>query len=689
MKYGKSRKTKKKEKLMYLSDERFFCEELDTSIPELSDIGDTFKNKGLDAAEKQLCGYLRKVLPGIAERYFKIPYYRNGEGGAYTLPGESDKAIADRVLEGDVISCGTRHKFEGGRIIWEANPTYNEYREWTWQLSRHRSWRIIGKVYRDTGDEKYAEGFVRHLLSWIEQVPCPEDASGYSTKCWRTIETGIRMTEIWHYAFLACYTSPTFTDHVMTVYMKSIWEHANRLRTRYTEGNWLFMEMSGLAHIAILYPWFKSTKAWREQALGTLTSEVSRQMLPDGFQLELSSTYHGVVLDNLVRPLKALQAMEGAVPKDLAEAMMKLCDVYVKLCAPDMRIPALHDGVRSGFYGYLVQALQYKENPVYRYLTTDRKEGHKPDFTDIALPYSGMAVMRSSWEADGVWFFFDSGPFGFGTMGHQHEDKLNVLMYAYGKDVLSDPGKYEYDGSDMFHFIKDTRSHNCAMVDALSQNRRGIYKYKDNDPALKQPSDLRWSFTEDYGTAEGAYEDGFGNDFTDVTQKRKVIFFRKGLNGTLPFSLVIDRFIPNDGKEHRFAVSYQMNTNPYTSDGKIFTADFGDGVTMNILGSSDHEIVIAQKEPYFIGWRPIFAQGEHEHAPAPCVRFPYFGKEQRIITVLYPSNNGKVGIKSVECKNDVSDTVFTLTLENGEKITLDEKAFPTSENADISFNAEA
>lgn len=673
---------------MYISDERFFCEELDTSIPALKDIDKTFKEQGLSAAEKQLSDYLRTVLPGISEKYFTIPYRRNGEGGAYTIPGETDKEIADRVLEGDVISCGTRHKFEGGNIIWEANPTYNNYPEWTWQLSRHRSWRIIGKMYKDTGDEKYAEGFVRLLLSWIDQVPCP-DEHGYRTKCWRSIETGIRMTEIWHYAFLACFKSPAFTDHVMTTYMKSIWEHANRLSTRFTEGNWIFMEMSGLIHITILYPWFKSTAAWRKQSLETLTGEVYKQMLPDGFQLELSSTYHGVVLDNLVRPLRTLKAVEGVVPSELAEAMTKLCDVYVKLSAPDLRIPALHDGVRSGFQGYLLQALLYKEDPAYRYLASGRKEGKQPDFTSIALPYSGMAVMRNNWKPDGVWFFLDSGPFGFGTMQHQHEDKLNVLMYAYGKDVLSDPGKYEYDGSLMFHFIKDTRSHNCAMVDDLSQNRRAIYKYKDNDPDLKKPSNLRWSFTADYDTAEGAYEDGFGKDLVKVTEKRKVIFFKNGLNGTLPFSLVIDRFIPEDGREHKFAVSYQMNTNPYTSDGKLFTADFGDGVTMNILGSMDHEIVIAQKEPYFIGWRPIFAQGDHEHAPAPCVRFPYFGKEQRIITVLYPSNNGKVGVKAVECKNDVSDTVFTLTLENGERLTLDEKDFPTLENADISFNAEA
>ena len=661
---------------MFITDEKFFLEELDTSIPELSNIGETFKTHGLAAAEKQLAYYIRSVLPPVAEKYFTVPYHRNGEGGQYTLPGETDREVADRVLTGDVISSsGARHKFENGVIIWEHNPTYNNYKEWTWQLNRHRSLRILGHVYKETGEEKYAEGFVRHLLSWIEQAPCPENEHGYRTKCWRTIETGIRMTDIWHYAFLACYTSPAFTDHVITTYMKSIWEHGYRLSNFYTEGNWLFMEMSGLSHIAMIYPWLKKSKEWKTQAFDTLTNAVYEQMLPDGFQFEMSSTYHGVVLDNLVRPLRTARVLGVGGTEKLGKAMTKLCDIYVKLSAPDFRIPALHDGARSGFVGYIQQALNYVDNPHYRYFASKRREGTPPP-TSVALPYSGIATMRDSWEADGVWFFFDSGPFGFGTMGHQHEDKLNVLMFAYGKDVLSDPGKYEYDGSDMFHFLKDTRSHNCALVDELSQNRRAKYKYKDNDPDLRKLSDLKWSFTEEYDTAEGEYSDGYGKDFIDVTHKRKVVFFKKGLRGSLPFSLVIDRFVPNDGKEHKFAASYQLNTHPYTSEGRRFTTDHGDGVTFSIIGSSDHEVLVAQKSPIYIGWRPIFTPGEHDHAPAPCVRFPYYGKEQRLITVLYPSNNGEVAIKAVDCENSVNDTEFTLTFADGEVLTLDEKDFP-------------
>jgi tRNA uridine 5-carboxymethylaminomethyl modification enzyme len=37
---------------MNITNEQFFCETLNTSIPELADIGETFRSRGLEAAEK-------------------------------------------------------------------------------------------------------------------------------------------------------------------------------------------------------------------------------------------------------------------------------------------------------------------------------------------------------------------------------------------------------------------------------------------------------------------------------------------------------------------------------------------------------------------------------------------------------------------------------------------------------------
>ena len=93
---------------------------------------------------------------------------------------ESVAQAAERILNNELISCGTPHQFEG-QVDWFLNPTFNQYREWTWQLSRHPEWAILAERYRQTGDERYAEGFVRFFTSWVRQAVVPEDAPGGAT----------------------------------------------------------------------------------------------------------------------------------------------------------------------------------------------------------------------------------------------------------------------------------------------------------------------------------------------------------------------------------------------------------------------------------------------------------------------------------------------------------------------------
>ena len=137
---------------MFITDEKFFCEALDTvNYPALSGIGETYKEKGLAAAEAQLCDFVRSFMR--PEDYFKIPYYEREN--AWALGSDDDFAAAEKIIRGELRSCGVTKKFpDTEHIDWNSNPTYNEYKEWTWQLSRHHEWRCLGWCYRQTGDEK-------------------------------------------------------------------------------------------------------------------------------------------------------------------------------------------------------------------------------------------------------------------------------------------------------------------------------------------------------------------------------------------------------------------------------------------------------------------------------------------------------------------------------------------------------
>lgn len=149
-----------------------------------------------------------------------------------------------------------------------------------------------------------------------------------------------------------------------------------------------------------------------------------------------------------------------------------------------------------------------------------------------------------------------------------------------------------------------------------------------------------------------------------------------GLNGSLPFAIVIDRYTANDGQKHKFTTSYQLGTQPYTLCGKKFTNSFGDGVTLSIIGHTEPCLLIAQKKPYYIGWRKKAGADsvEFEHYHAPCVQFSAYGEKKRIVSALYPSNNGQVKLKDVIISDDFDDTKITLVFDDGE-ITVDEKDY--------------
>ena len=673
---------------MLITDERFFCEELDRSISGLENIDETFREKGLCAAEKQFCDFIRGYLR--PDMYFKSPYY--GRENAWARRDEDDYAAAERIMTGELASVGYFHKFPDTKsVTWSDNPTANQYKEWTWQLSRHHEWRCLGRCYRETGDERYARAFVDFVTTWCEQAICPENASGGATACWRTIEAGIRMTKNWHYAIHAFYKSPEVSDHTLTTVFKSVWEHGYRLRNFSTAANWLIMEMAGLSHIAMLYPIFVKTPDWTEYAFRRLSEEIDVQVYPDGFQYELSTGYHGTVAGNYNIVIHTARAMEYKIPDAVEKNLERTFEMYMKLCRPNRTTPNLNDGSEAGVEGACRMGYGYfPHRQDLRWFATDGKEGDAPDFTSVALPYSGMATMRTGWERDGVWFFMESAPFG---KGHQHEDKLNVLMFAYGKDVLKDPGNYAYDSSDMRKFILDTRSHNCAMVDDLSQCRRPKYKWEAD--MISRRSDMKWFFGDGYDAVEGVYDEGYGPSFVDVVHSRKSVFFKKGLKGTLPFALVIDRLEARDGAEHEYAVSYQMDVQPYKVEGGIFTADHGDGVTMSIIGSTEPEVVKAQNAPLYMGWRPdhsglgmdpIEVRNGQEHKPAPCLRYKARGERARIVTVLYPSNNGETAIKDAVISNDFNDTEIKLTLSDGSVITLDERDYVCSADSPEKFH---
>ncbi|MBE5782887.1 MAG: hypothetical protein E7329_06160 [Clostridiales bacterium] len=647
-----------------LSDARFFGELIDTALPGLEAIPTLVQAQNYAACRRLFASYVRSALD--EEKFFSVPY--EFPENKFMLPGETEAEAARRIERLRLISCGTPHQFEG-KVDWFCNPTYNQYEEWTWQLSRHHEWKLLAHQYRLTGDETHAKVFAGLFESWVRQAAAPdEETPSGATLCWRTIECGIRMGASWPYTLFAFYKSLHFTDDLLTDWYKSVWEHGRRLRTRHWKNNWLIMEMNGLGQIGILYPVFKESGEWLQYAADTLNAELDRQVYPapDDFQVELSTNYHYVAVNNYLRLMRVAQAYEVPLPAAFTGRLEKMLEFYIKIMRPDGYCPDINDGTNGAIVRYLKPHQHlFGGNRLFQWLLNGRR-GEGPAYTSAALEYAGMMVMRDGWGENDTWGFLDAAPFG---TAHQHEDKLNFLLHAKGKYILTECGNYAYDGSEMRKYALSTRSHNTVRVNGMDQNRRKNYCWEEED--VQKKAGMLYRMEEHFDYAAGVYDEGYGEaEYRGAVHRRSVLFLKKP-EGMEPFFVVTDRLISRDQNEYE--ILWHTDAQEVKVRGMQAQADFLHFLcSLNADRGHEVGVVSAQKEPEYQGWQCPTKQ-QRADLPLPTVRYIARGNTLRVVTVLYPDENCPiVQVTASECAEDTS---IHLQMRDGNEMLLDERDF--------------
>lgn len=607
-----------------LSDQGLFAA-LDLDRPGLEAVQNAVATEDYAAARNALLHYYQqRQSPRYYSDWSKRP-------APERRPANYDTSAADKVVAHLLSSCGFAHQF-GERIDWSINPTKIQYREWTWQLSRHPFWRTLVDAYWQTGNEVYGQEFVDQMTAWVEDNPVPVNNSGNAAGSrWRTIEAGIRTGGVWQNCFFRMLGSPVFDADALTTMLKSFYEHACHLRAHPTSNNWLAMEMNGLFHVSVLFPEFREAAEWQSYAAGRLYEEMELQVYPDGAQVELATGYHGVSLINFLGTYNIAKHNDIELPGDYMQRMERQYAFYMYIMMPDGRMPALNDSGWGGVRGSLANGFRnFPERKDFQYLATSGAQGTEPDFTSHWMSYAGWAIMRSGWQADDLYMLFEVGPFG---AGHQHEDKLSMVLSAYGRRLLTEGGIYAYDSSAWRRYVLSARAHNVVMVDGMEQHRRG----KRETYVTKEPLSNRWISNEIFDFAEGRYDEGFGsaNDKT-VTHYRAVLFLKPEC------WLVWDLFTPTDEGEHRYDSVFHLNNKEASLDEQSLTVSGADAEQANLAivplrrEGLQVQIIKGQTEPEVQGWVANSTRDE-DVSPVPTPIYQRQAKGQWLEPwLLYP-----------------------------------------------------
>ena len=432
--------------------------ELNLDLPGLESTKHAASQNDLAGACQALLGYYKKGTSGHFLRK-KAPIISNN------TTSKGDSIIQDIYtfqLVGDRVP-----RYDDGHLNWDYTGPEDDI-EWAWALNRHYPINELLRIYFDTGNAKYAQYIDAFIKDWIiHSLPYPGVKS--STAMWRGLEVSFRV-KVWSQVFYGLMDTEYLSDATKLLILSSLPEHSHYARNFHAQNNWLTMEMSGLANVAVAWPEYSESDKWLEYAINTMTESMKEQVYSDGAQTELTSSYHYVALNNFLQLQNICKAAGKELPEFYTSTIEKMYNYLALTISPDGHGLLNNDADRISNKDIILKAINDYNRPDWEYIATNGHRGILPsEGPSFMFPWAGHLVSRSGFDEKAHWSFFDIGPWG---SGHQHNDKMHVSISAFGFDFLVDAGRFAYRGevAEKFRrYAKGTQGHNVLLFDGKGQ----------------------------------------------------------------------------------------------------------------------------------------------------------------------------------------------------------------------------
>jgi hypothetical protein len=412
-----------------------------------------------------------------------------------------------------------------GGLEWDSDGP-NGDKEWAWFMNRHMFIRDLAEAYLYTGRDVYLKAVSGYLEDWIRANPYPGRLT-FSPQ-WRALEAARRITDTW---------APVFSDkriilspQARILMLCSLPDHAHDLSEygSFWGGNHRLTELSALALIAVTWPELKDSRLWLDKACIKTRAEIMDQTYPDGAYKELSNHYQHIVQDSLEKTRSFLR-YAGISDTTLEKRATLMWDYYASIMRPDGNGPLNNEGDLDYNRRDILDVYASYARQDWLYIASNGERGTEPPRPPSRyFPYAGQAVMRSGWDGDAQWAFFDIGPHG---TAHQHNDRMNLELSLGVHDILMDSGRYTYLPGPWKEFFSSARAHNVVLVNGAGQVPPPF--------SVKKPLPVTAIITDayDFFAATGSYA-GSAIAGTGGARHTRSIFYKRG-----SYWLVIDNII--------------------------------------------------------------------------------------------------------------------------------------------------
>jgi hypothetical protein len=533
------------------------------------------------------------------------------------------------------------------------------------------------RAWNTTGNPIYPQYFNDVVVDWVSHMPC-NDAGGNRTQCvpigregtrflpctwtatgsnyscatgaqsspWRLLEAASRVSPLyWPDAFFGFQQAEEFSVSARCLMLLGVHEHNKVLAA---DGgipgkgtpNWEVDQWKALTYSCLAFPQLNDCEKLLDLAFSELLYVMQRTVYPDGIETEMAAGYG--TASTYQAAVDLLQQRGGRNPPEAFMAHLEaMWNYWAYVAKPNGCLP--REGDTEGCdNGYSAEAAATFDRPDWTYVKTGGKSGQAPNLTvpSVMFPWGGHAVMRSGFDVNATWCWFDVGPYG--SSDHAHRDKLSIALHAFGSMLLADDGVFEYSGDNLpsilhAQYAHSTHAHNTLTIDGHEQAK---FPAVVTAPVLENS----WAFDSQRDVVQGSMSNWDGVQGA-VTHFRTVHYAKA--NTAMPYFVVVDA-IEGDRQRHvqtvwhshpNSSVHIDAASNEVTIEGVDPATGQGTDVRLRVIpavwGSTPNwhmaKLVVGQKANAngTQQWQGWFSQAYGDAWPAPAVVYDADGVSER------------------------------------------------------------
>lgn len=440
--------------------------------------------------------------------------------------GERLRLEADRILRGEWSVLGRAVSLDGD-LVWSAHPVTGSStprRHWSgirylsgdaggdpkyiWELNRHTCLLRLAQAYHVSREDRYVDGMLRHLRSWMDQ-----ERPGVGINWCSSLEVAIRSIN-WCWMWMLTRTSSAWTEPLLEEFLWQLSRHARHVQRfdsiHHSPNTHLLGEALGLVYVGKVFPVLKGSARWLRRGRNILASEFDHQILPDGFHFERSTGYHRYALETFLHAyLLNRFSLEERPRRQRLEALQGIAVAATGLRRPDGRWPVVGDedggrfvhlttspaedvepllevvrrlgstgrgtasacGATEESSWLLGEGTEVRENQGTEVRENPGERDRAIQIRSAELPEAGFAVGRSG-HRDREWYCMvstGSAPVPEAS-GHAHADLGHVEVACGEVPIVADPGCPTYTAdSGVRNRYRSERAHACLHVEGSPQ----------------------------------------------------------------------------------------------------------------------------------------------------------------------------------------------------------------------------